>query len=102
MELIGYNKCFLALTADAPGGTHDARLLCCTKVLKDIIAGDTTHDKGINLGLEFGEIPLLTIGDSAFPRFAWLLKIINENTQDLKKRYSNKKLCIGRVVTENC
>ena len=70
MGLIGYNKRFLALTADAPGSTHDARLLCCTKVLKDIIAGDTIHNKAINLGHEFGEIPLLTIGDSAFRRFA--------------------------------
>ena len=102
MGLIGYNKRFLALTAVAPGSTHDARLLRCTKVSKDVIAGNAIPDRALNLGDEFGEIPLVTIGDSAFPRFAWLLEMFNENTQDPKQRYYNKNLCSARVVAENC
>ena len=56
-------KCFLVLTAGAPGRTHDARLLHFTKVSKSIIAGDAIPDKAINLDDEFGEIPLVTIGE---------------------------------------
>ena len=82
MGLICYNKRFLALTAGAPGSTQDARLLCSTKVFKDIIAGDAIPDKAISLSHEIWEIPLVTIRDSVFPRFAWLLKIFNGNSQD--------------------
>ena len=59
---------------------HYKKNFCSKKVLKDIIARDAIPDKAINLGGEFGEIPLVTIGDNAFPRFAWLLKMFNENT----------------------
>ena len=34
----------------------------------------------------FGEIPLVAIGDSAFPQYAWLLKMYNENTRDKQKK----------------
>ena len=42
---------------------------------------------------EQGLIPLLTIGDSAFPQLAWLVKGFDENTHDKKERYYNKKHC---------
>ena len=48
------------------------------------------------------EIFHVTIEDRAFPRFAWLLKILIENIQDPKERYYDKKLCSVRVVPENC
>ena len=61
MGPISYNKCFLALTSCTPHSTHGACLLRCTKVFKDIIAGDAIPGKTINLGDEFGEIPLLQL-----------------------------------------
>ena len=51
--------------------------------------------------MKLGEIPLDTVGD-AFPRFVQLLEIFNENTQDPKERYYNKKLCSVRAVAEIC
>ena len=102
MGLIGHNKRFLALTTGAPGSTHDARLLRYSNVYRDIINGEGIPDKAIDLGVGAGEIPLITIGDSAFPRFPWLVKMFNENTRDLKERFFNKKCCSARVVTENC
>ena len=48
-----------------------------------------------------GNIVLVTIGDIAFPKHAWLLKGYNEDTRDPKQRYFNTKLCSARVVTEN-
>ena len=58
-------------------------------------------DKTIDLGDEHGKIPSVTIGDSAFPRFSWLVKNFNCNTNDERKRYYNIKMDSGRV-TENC
>ena len=67
------HKRFLALTAGAPGRTHDARLLYFTKIFKEIIPGDAIPDKAINLDNEFGEIPLVTIGE-CIPTFYVVIK----------------------------
>ena len=101
MGLVSYNKRFLNLAVGAPGSTHDARLLRHTNVYKEIMDGKVLPNKVINLGDNYGEIPLVTIGDSAFPRFPWLLKAYRENTPDEKERYYNTKLHSARVVTEN-
>ena len=76
MGLIGQNKHFLHLTTGAPASIHDARLL----------------RRPFNLG-DTGQIPLVSIGDSSFPRLRWLIKSFNENTRDQKEIYCNKKLC---------
>ena len=39
MELVGYIKRFLNLTAGAPGSTHDARFLRNTDLFKQIVNG---------------------------------------------------------------
>ena len=101
MGLVGFNKRFLAATVGAPGSTHDARLLRHTKVFTDIIQKKILPDKHINLGAH-GEIPLVTIGDSAFPRFPWLIKGYDEKTIRNKERFYNIKMRSARVVTENC
>ena len=36
-----------------------------------------------------------------FPRYSWLLKLYKEDTRDPQQKHFNKKLCSGRVVTEN-
>lgn len=101
MGLVGYDKRFLQLTCNAPGSTHDARLLRRSKLYQDIQLGHGLPNKYVNLGDDLGDIPLVTIGDSAFPQFAWLVKAFANNTGDVKKRFYNTKLCGARVVTEN-
>ena len=78
----------------APGSTHDARMPHKSKVYNVLPV------KGLSLG-DSGEIPLGTVGDSAFPKHSWLIKCFNEETRDPKERYFNEKLCSARVVTEN-
>ena len=85
---------------NAPGSTHDARLLKEPSIYSDIVNGNVLPNRVIQLG-DFGEIPLVTIGDSTFPQFAWLIKAYNENTRDNQKKYFNKRFCGARVVTEN-
>ena len=67
--LTGYNKRFLHAAVGAPGSTHDSRLLKQPSIYFDIINGNVIPDRVVQLG-DFGEIPLVTIGDSVFPQFA--------------------------------
>ena len=99
LALVGYNKGILCCSA--PGSNHDdVRLLRNTKIYRDILAGEILPNKGIDLG-EMGKIPLVTTGDSAFPKHSWLIKVFNEKTKDPMQRHFNKKLCSARVVSEN-
>ena len=100
LGLVSYNKRFLYAAGGAPGSTHDARLLKSASTYSDRINGLFIPDRKIALG-NFGEIPIVTIGDSAFPRFSWLIKSYNENTTDKQQKYFNKRLCGARIVTEN-
>ena len=70
MGLVGYNKRFLNSTVGAPGSTHDTRFLRNTGLFKQILNGQGLLDKTVDLGEEYGRIPLVNIGDSAFPRFS--------------------------------
>ena len=95
MGLVGYNKRFLHSTTGAPGSTHDARLLHHTILFREITNGAGIRNKCINLG-DAGEIPLVTIGDSAYPRLQWLVKGYNENT-----RHEKKDIALFQQKTEN-
>ena len=102
LGLVSYNRRFLYAAVGAPGSTHDARLLRYTSLYREIMDGGGIPNKHIRLG-DFGNIPLVTIGDSAYPSFPWLLKMYNESTTtDHQHKYFNKRLCSARVVTENC
>ena len=100
LGLVGYNKRFLYCDVGVPGITHDSTILLSRLLYETIISGNIIPDKGITLG-DFENIPLVTTGDTAFPKHAWLLKDYNELTRYPKQRYLNKKLCSARVVTEN-
>ena len=63
LGLVGYNKRFLDAAVGAPGCTHDARLLRNSSIYRDILNNEAIPQRPIALG-EFGEIPLVTIGDS--------------------------------------
>ena len=102
MGLLSYNKRFLAACVDAPGSTHDSRLLRHTKAFMDIVDGKTLPNKAINLGEKYAEIPLVTIGDCAFPSHSWLLMPYPDTTRNEKEKLFNLKLRSARVTTKNC
>ena len=102
MGLVSHNKRFLYAAVGGPGSTHDARMLRNTSLFNKIINGEKLPQRTFDLG-GMGEIPLLTIGDSAFPRFPWLIKAYTESPRmTLQQKYFNSKLCSARVVVENC
>ena len=73
----------------APRSTHNATLLKESSLYSDITNGNVILNPVVQLG-DFGEIPLVTIGDRTFPQYAWLIKTYNENTRDNNKKYFNK------------
>ena len=48
------------------------RVLRNCSLYKKIIAGDAIPQKVVNLG-NYGEVPYVTIGDSALPKDSWLV-----------------------------
>lgn len=61
-------------------------------VFQGVSKGNIIPNKSINCGEKFGEIPLVTVGDSAFPKYAWLVEGFSETTRNEKERSFNKKL----------
>ena len=59
-------------------------------------------NKTVDLGDEYDNIPLVTIGDSAFPRLSWLLKNFNSNTNNEREKYYNIKIKSAGAVIEIC
>ena len=79
---------------------HDARILRHSSLFKDISNADAIPDKHIVLG-DFGTVPLATVGDNVFSKFAWVLKAYDDKTKDPQQRYFNKRMRSARIVTEN-
>ncbi|XP_022806959.1 protein ALP1-like [Stylophora pistillata] len=94
------NKRFLWAAVGAPGSTHDSRFLKSCDLYADIRQG-RIFPSSVLRTREYGDIPFTTVGDSAFPRNTWLMKSYSESTRDPRKRYLNKRLCSGRVVSEH-
>ena len=97
LALPSYNKRLLYAAVGALGSTHGARMLKESPFFDEVLSGRELPDRKINLG-DFGDIPLVTIGDSAFPSFSWLIKCCNENTRDPQQRYFNKILCSAELI----
>ena len=100
LGLVSYNKKFLYCAVGAPGSIHDVRMLRNSAIYQKIVIGHAIPDRVIDLG-EHGKIPLVAVGDTAFPKHACLIKVFREDTSDRREKYFNKKLCSARVVCEN-
>lgn len=100
MGFIGHNKRFMWAGVGAPGSTHDSRLLRSCNIYSEIEDGSVLPNMSLNLH-PYGEIPLTSVGDSAFPNHSWLLKPYKEGTRVPRERNFNVRLCSARVVSEN-
>ena len=100
LGLVSYNNKFLYCEFRAPGSTHNAGILRNFAIYQKIATGHAIPDRVIDLG-QHGKIPLITVGDTAFPKHAWLIKVFHEDTSDRREKYFNKKLSSAPVVCEN-
>ena len=62
LTFTSYNKRFLYVAIGAPESSHDARMLKKSSFLTKFLVEEHFHRD------DLGDIPLVTIGDSAFPR----------------------------------
>lgn len=65
-----------------------------------IISHSDLPNKTVDLGTPYEKIPLVTIGNSDFRRYPWLIKSFNSNTDNLTERLWNLKLNSVRIVIE--
>ena len=100
MGLIAANKRFLWAGVGAPGSMHDSTLLKSSPIFNEIESGHVLPNCQMNLP-GFGNIPLGTVGDSAFPARSWLMKAFDDTTKNRKERNFNKHLRAARVVSEH-
>ena len=100
MGFIVYNKRFLWAAVEAPGSTHDSRLLRNCQIYSQIENGEIFPNQCLNLS-PYAEIPLTTVEDSAFPSHPWLLKPYQEGTRVPIERHFNTRLSSARVVSEH-
>ena len=92
LGLVSYNKRFLYAAVGAPGSTHDAGLLKSASIYSDIINGLVIPGRKMALG-NFGGVPLVTMGDSAFPQFSWLIGSGGGDAADGRQKYFDRGLC---------
>ena len=100
MGFIGANKRFLWAGVGAPGSVHDSTLLQSSDIFRSIESGHCLPNQVLRLP-GYGEIPFTTVGDSAFPPRAWLLKAYPVTTRCPKQKNFNNKLRSARVVSEH-
>lgn len=100
MGFTASNKRFLWAAVGALGSTHDSRLLKSCDLFADIQQG-RIFPSSVLRTREYGDILFTTVGDSAFPRYTWLMKPYSESTRDPRKRYLKKRLWSARIVSEH-
>ena len=88
------------LEVGVPGSTHDGRFLRKTRLFQKAMANQGLPNKTAALD-DYVEIPLVTVSNSAFPRFSWMFEASNNVTHDEKERNCKLKLKSSQIVTEN-
>ena len=83
-----------------PGKTHDARMFANSSVYTDMISGElfpnwTRRIGGVN-------VPLIILGDPAYPLLPWLIKPYIENSSSTPEQHTfNYRQSRARMVVEN-
>ena len=95
LGLVGYNKIFLYASVGAPGNAHDTGLLKESSIFHKILKGDALPDRVISLE-DFGYVPLVKVGNSAFLQLSWLIK----GAMKIRVTSSNDILVKGYVEQE--
>ena len=73
LGLVNHNKRFFYAAVGDPASTHDTCFLKSALLYNEIVGGSVIHHWQVTLG-NLGIILSMTIVDTAFPRFSWLLK----------------------------
>ena len=98
--LVDHKYCFMDVYVGWPGSVHDAR----------IFANSNLYQQGLNatlfprssLLLDGSDVPVVILGDAAYPLLKWLLKPFSHGTTNRDERNFNYRSSRARMVIENC
>ena len=97
--LVDHEYMFLDIYVSWPGSVHDARVLANSTLYNKCESGDLFPNWTVTMGNTI--IPLVILGDPAYPLRSWLLKPFSDTGLSRKHRNFNLRLSRARVVCEN-
>nr|XP_048711374.1 uncharacterized protein LOC125639019 [Caretta caretta] len=95
--LVDHKGCFTNINVGWPGKVHDARVFRNSGLFKWLQEGICFPDQKITVGDV--EMPIVTLGDSAYPLMPWLMKPYT-GTLDSSQELFNYRLSKCRMVVE--
>ena len=97
--LVSHDYTFLDVYIGWPGSVHDARVLTNSQIFHETEAGRLFPN--ITKSINGKDIPLLVVGDPAYPLLPWLMKPYSDTGQltDKQRRF-NYRLSRARIVVE--
>lgn len=99
---VDYRGIFLDAYIGWPGKVHDARVFTNSSLYSKMSNGLLLPDWSITLGSSSTLIPLLFLGDPAYPLLPWLMKPYPENvTTTAEEKLFNYRQSRARMVVEN-
>ena len=90
---------FLNVNTGWPGSVHDARMLSNSRLIQRCEAETFLPKWEVSLGTT--RVPLLILGDPAYPLQPWLMKPFSDTGLTPRQRKFNYQLSRSRVVVEN-
>ncbi|CAM5157009.1 unnamed protein product [Natator depressus] len=95
--LVDHKGCFTNINVGWPGKVHDARIFRNSGLFKQLQEGTYFPDLKITTGDV--EMPIVTLGDSAYPLLPWLMKPYTGSLDSSKEQF-NYRLSKCRMVVE--
>lgn len=98
--LVDYRGLFMDINIGWPGKVHDARVFANSSLYRKANNGTLLPNWTCKMGST--DVPLVILGDPAYPLLSWLMKPYLENpTTTAKERLFNYRQSRGRMVVEN-
>ena len=98
--VVDFRGRFLDVNIGWPGKVHDARVLVNSSFYKKSISGTLVPDWSQKIGGV--NVPLLVLGDPAYPLLSWLMEPYIETPNSTpEERNFNYRLSRARIVVEN-
>ena len=97
--MVSSNYTFMDVYVGWPGSVHDARVLANSKLFREAEAGTLLPE--IKKSICGIDVPLLILGDPAYPLLPWLMKPYTDNGRLSAKQWRfNYQLSRARMVVE--
>ena len=98
--VVDFRCLFLDIYIGWPGKVHDTHVLVNSKVYQKATSGTLLPDWSIRLGGV--KVPLVLLGDPAYPLLQWLMKAYVESpSTPSQEQLFNYRLSRARMVIEN-